>query len=358
MRHFFKAHRVKALKSFPDKLALEYGTWLWPLVEYFSEEQSEFRFNVGLSVDGSSQEFERITKRTILVSDTLLLSHAQAGACHSLEGADQMPLYPTSATFDGGPSEQMLVMAKAREYENTKRSIGMQCPDPAELGRWLLDVEPLLKAGLAWYLPSYTVQITHETIKGVTRPRFTMPKRVAPIDFLVRDGRAIDVSGVKPVKNQLVRPVLQVELPFIEAVSLQDFSKITVEEFASYSGFRDFLRQSFLDMDASMNAIQSDRELIKLGLQIKDQVRAVRAEMKAAHRKRAVAVTGATIGSISATLVAVYGPALAAAVATIGASGGLWGIINAAADNNIRTLQENKWHYVWMLAKESNADIN
>jgi hypothetical protein len=44
-----------------------------------------------------------------------------------------------------------------------------------------------------------------------------------------------------------------------------------------------------------------------------------------------------------AILVAVYGSALAAAVAAIGVSGGIWGMIHAASENNTRVLREDKW---------------
>lgn len=154
-----------------------------------------------------------------------------------------------------------------------------------------------------------------------------------------------------------MRPVLQVDLPFIEGVDLRDFSKITTGEFAAYSAFRDFLRHSFLDMDEAMNAVESDRELVKLGLQIKDQVRATRTELGKVQRKRAVAVTGAVIGSVGATLLIVYGPALTAAVAAIGVSGGMWGFIHAATENSTRPLRENKWYYVWVLAKKSSTHV-
>ena len=119
--------------------------------------------------------------------------------------------------------------------------------------------------------------------------------------------------------------MLHTDLPFIDGVGLADFSRITVEEFASYSAFRDFLRQCFLELDDSQNDTQSDRELVRLGLRINDQVRAAHAEIEKARRKRAVAVTGAMIGTVTATLVAVYGPALQTAIGTIGAGGGLWG---------------------------------
>jgi hypothetical protein len=51
----------------------------------------------------------------------------------------------------------------------------------------------------------------------------------------------------------------------------------------------------------------------------------MRAEMAKAHRKGALAATGAVLGSVGTILVAVYGPALANAITAIGASGGFWG---------------------------------
>ncbi|MFB9686069.1 hypothetical protein [Amycolatopsis plumensis] len=185
--------------------------------------------------------------------------------------------------------------------------VGMRCSDLEGLGRWLLDAQPLLKAGVAWYLPSYTTFSYRRSWRGEeceVEPELP----TSAIDFLVRDRRAVNASGVEPIKSQLVRPVLRVELPFIEGVGLRQFSKITMGEFNSFSAFRDFLRLSFLEMDESLNAVQSERELVKLGLQIKDRVRSAHAEMHKVRRKRAVAVTGAVVGSVGAVLVAVYDP--------------------------------------------------
>ena len=156
----------------------------------------------------------------------------------------------------------------------------MQSSSIRELGRWILEAEPLLKSGLAWYLPSYWYssapterlpsyirdpRLTYEGIHPVAQP--------TAVDYLVRDRRAIDPSGAKPTIGQLVRPILQIDLPFIEGVSLNDFSRITINEFNSYKGFRNFLRRSLLDMDEAINAEQSELELTKLGLDIEDQVR-------------------------------------------------------------------------------------
>lgn len=201
-----------------------------------------------------SGTFDELTKRAVLVSDTLLLSHDWTGEYHHLDGW-------RSHGYTGTPVDVSASGSISR--------YGMHCPSLAELGRWILDAEPLLKAGLAWYLPSYSVSWS-ETTAGIAT-RINEAEQAKAIDYLIRDGRAVDASGAEPIKSQLVRPVLRIDLPFIEGVNLQNFSKITVEEFSSYSAFRDFLRQSFLDMDMALNAVQSDRELLKLSLEIKDQ---------------------------------------------------------------------------------------
>lgn len=367
MRKFFRALKDRH-RSYPALVATTYRRLLWENVtKSLADEKllSRSRFYVGLSTGNCGQDFERITKRATLISDTLLLSHNHTGDYHDID----LSGYP-----DGGPPKPMAgagaypSASAAAAFDVYKRQVaawnrdhledmyGMYCPNIDDLGRWILDAEPPLKAGLVWYLPSYAIA-RYRTIGGRESLDKVKTKNFAVIDYLVRDGRAVDASGAEPIKSQLVRPVLRIDLPFIEGVNLQDFSKITIEEFTSYSAFRDFLRQSFLDMDMALNAVQSDRELLKLGLQIKDHVRSVRSQMETARRKKAVAVTGAVIGSVGAILVAVYGPALAAAVAAIGASGGMWGIIHAAAENRTRALREDKWYYVWVLAKKSDTPI-
>ncbi|MFJ2008329.1 hypothetical protein [Streptomyces chartreusis] len=64
-------------------------------------------------------------------------------------------------------------------------------------------------------------------------------------------------------------------------------------------------------------------------------------------------MTGAVVGTVSASLVAVYCPALQSALTAVigGAAGGLWGAFQAGADNSPRTLRDNAWYYVWTLSQ-------
>ncbi|OKK02388.1 hypothetical protein AMK26_22235 [Streptomyces sp. CB03234] len=176
------------------------------------------------------------------------------------------------------------------------------------------------------------------------------------IDYLIRDGRVVDASGATPVKSQLVRPILELELPFLTGVSMRDFSRITIEEFASYCAFRDYVRNVLLSLDDSLNAVQSERELARIEIAMRDQVRAVKSNIDRVRRTRAVSATGVAVGSVTTLLAAVYGPALEQAIQILGvasAGGGVWSYLNVATQNSKKTLTEDKWYYVWILSKKS-----
>lgn len=337
MRRFFQ--QLPAGLDEPSAIAAEYGRHLWDsgahsLVD--EKKLSRSRFYVGLSVEDTG--LTEFTKRAALISDTLLLSHEGQSEFHELGS------YATHAV-----SSDLADAFSPIVTDPFTLRYGMNCPSLDALGRWIRDAEPLLKAGLVWYLPSYST---------IGRGGPGTPRPVEAIDYLIRDGRVIDASGGEPVKSRLVRPICRMDLPFVDGVGLADFSRITVEEMASYAAFRDFLRLSLLNIDDALNDTQSDRELVKIGLEIADQVRSVRSEMKRVRGQRAVAASGAVVASVSATLVAVYGPALQWVVGVIGgATPGLWGLLQARGDNSTRPLREDKWHYVWTLSKKSDQGI-
>lgn len=338
MRRFFQ--QLPSDLDDPKAVATQYGRYLWdPGAHTLVDEKklSRSRFYVGLSVEETG--LTEFTKRATLISDTLLLSHRRQSPFHELGH------YATYAI----PFDMASAAMSSTVTDPFSLRYGMNCPDLDALGRWILESEPLLRAGLAWYLPNYAT---------VPRGQPETPQPVEAVDYLIRDGRVVDASGAEPVKGRLVRPICRMDLPFLDGVGLADFSRITVEELASYAAFRDFLRLRFLDIDDALNDTQMDRELVKIGLDIKDQVRSVRSEMKRAKARRAVAATGAVVASVSATLVAVYGPALQWVVGVAGgATPGLWGLLQAGGENSTRPLREDKWYYVWALSKRSDHSI-
>lgn len=374
MRQFFRYLRKNSdyeIPSNPAEVAKDYGRYLmhgrFTNLAY-DKRISRSRFYVGLSAGGESLDI--LTKRAALITDTLLLSHARQGQYHRLSQmtrSSESDAWPSTLTAHGVSIAPLGGLRSTPEAVTEGVDVyGIHCPSLEALGKWILDAESLLKAGLAWYLPSYSTSTHLITGRMSTDPRqfnglapdpvsAPVPHReLGSLDFLIRDRRAVDLADVEPIKSQLVRPILQIDLPFIEGVNLRDFSQITIEEFASYSAFRDFLRMSFLQMDDALNSVQSDRELVKLSLQIKDQVRAARSQMQTVKRKRAVAASGAMVATVEAVLAAVYGPAMQEVLTAVGGGGGVWGIVNAvAAEHSTRSLKQDAWYYVWVLSRKS-----
>ncbi|MFJ4895042.1 hypothetical protein ACIP5U_34400 [Streptomyces sp. NPDC088788] len=321
------------------------------------------RYYVGLGIDDS--HFDDVTKRSVMISDTLLLSHATSQTFHfvgsygySDNSVRNSTIYdgdgPGATAMHGHPGASF-PLRKADDIPAThsrETSYGFHCPDLESLGQWLISAKPLLKSGLAWYLPNYSTRTQSLNIRE-SEIHYGNPRHVEAVDYLLRDGRAVEMSGVEPTTGDHVREILRIDLPFLEGVSLRDFSDITLNEFASYSSFRNFLRSQFIELDLSMNDVQSQRAVHKISLQIADEIHSMESQIRKVKRTRAVSVAGGALGTVTASLVAVYGPSLGQAVTALGlgGAGGIWGIISSIAQNETRRV--DKWYYVWALSRRA-----
>jgi hypothetical protein len=362
----FFARLSPADRRDPVTVAEAYGRHLFAPLSHTmrdAKKLSTSRFHIGITADEGRAGFERLTRRATLISDTLLLTHNWDGPYHELgtryildAGPRKRGPRPPFGTWQDAVAASLLDSldaAEERKQNNITQTYGMNCPDLDGLGRWILDAEPLLTAGLTWYLPSYSLS-EYRLVGGHRRDKPHQPtEQLKAVDVIVRNGRAVDGTGELPLKSHLVREVLRADIPFVDGVGLRDFGKITVGEFEAYTAFRDFMRRSLLSVDGALDDVQSERALVRIGIDIADGLRSVRADMERVRRKRAVAVTGAVLGSVSTVLVAVYGPALATAIAALGASGGVWAAISAMAENSTGPLRENKWYYVWALSRKA-----
>ncbi|MFC6929730.1 hypothetical protein ACFQHO_04750 [Actinomadura yumaensis] len=157
----------------------------------------------------------------------------------------------------------------------------MLVPDRAELGRWLLDAKPLLRQGLAWYLPTYTC-----------RGRWYDHRLATELDYLVKDRRVIDLTGADPLKLELMRNVLTVEVPHVAGTDLNTFAKIVTGEFDAFRDFREYLREELLELHLAADAVDSARQIELVATRIRRQVGEWTARMKDARRGRAWGLPG------------------------------------------------------------------
>ncbi|WP_143675931.1 hypothetical protein [Streptomyces milbemycinicus] len=348
MNEFYDSLVAQKRASVQD-VALKYGRTLYPCYESLlrAKAVSTSPYYVGLSSDMGS--FTHVTKRVVLVADTMLLSDHGVGAVHEL--GEEVRTYPAGSDTRGGASQGGTAIRRWR--------YGMVTRDLVELGQWLLDAEPLLRSGLVWYGPVFQEGSTGGT-SGFdldTRPAGPLPSfSDRSIDFVVEHGRAVDLARAKPLASRVVRPILEIDLPFINGLSLSDFAQVTSEEFDSYSQYRDFMRSRLLELDDALEAVDSQVALERVALSIRDELNAATAEMSSATRSRALNRCGAVLGTTSAVLAAVRPEALQGALAssaTIAAGAtGLWPTIQAFADIKPKRAH-GKWHYVWVLEKKA-----
>jgi hypothetical protein len=363
MRGFYR-DLVPSQRSDPAWVAKSYGRYVYEsftgpgLLRRATSELSRRRYYVGLSVQ--QRDFEDVTKRTMLIADTLLLSSQKSDPYQQLRSGWGGPTVTSDRVSLGGmvmpeigPWNHKQKRPESRRMLNAPELTGMRCSDMASLGRWILNAEPLLTAGMAWYLPRYSAPPQKEDgQRGVIGATYGDVIGDA-IHYALEDGMIVEYSGAEPITSQMVRHIAKLDLPFIKGIDLKDFSRVAIDEYDSFDGFQGFLRNRLLDVDDALDGTQSTRELMKIELDIAEQVRWVNAELKKVRHRRALAATGATVGSTAVILVAVYGPAFQEVIATIGATGGLWGIIHAIADNSPRQLRDNKWYYIWVLSRHN-----
>ncbi|RSS17494.1 hypothetical protein EF914_25050 [Streptomyces sp. WAC05458] len=371
------------------RLALSYcvGLWRAGVNNLLESEARQLPYHVALSIQ-SPHQFESVSKRAALISDTLVLTDdpgRQPPGSPAWRGEHTADFAPVQVARTRArrflsctdPHHQQVLAERA--MENMMRMSRGELPLPSGpevhtdtcrveetreelvsvnsahhdiIGRWIAEAKPLTEVGATWYLPRYYMHATrNDRISFDQDGNAYYP--TALIDFLTHDGRGVDVSGAHPVKSRILRPVVQLEIPVVEGTNLRDFSRITRDEFDSYASFRDFLRLKLLDIDPALNAVDSEVELAKIGLDISTQVHDMHAQLKRIRSKRSVQVTGAVVGTLSAALVAVYGPALATALTIMGATGGVWSVVNAMSENSSKTLEHDKWYYIWLLSRKA-----
>jgi hypothetical protein len=227
----------------------------------------------------------------------------------------------------------------------------INCPALADLSRLLLDAEPLIRIGKVAYVP--TVYTRYEDSDRLGSEGLSLPKTV--FDLLLKGGRLTQLSSDISLGSRLTIPLMRLNLPILENVSLRDYSKILTEESEAHSTFSDYLRSRLLELDGEDDERAVQRGAAKIDIELRDGLRASRAEMEKLTRRKAVQATGATVAFCAATLVAVAGPAFTHYVGLVGASGGALGLAAAANEyvNDRSAARLKPFYFLWLLERET-----
>ncbi|MGY5001610.1 hypothetical protein [Streptomyces griseus] len=307
-----------------------------------------------VAIAASTDELPFLTRRMSLIMDTLVITHDLTDPIlpetyQDLTGFGFIPLGQTNGQMPGWA--QCTV----------ESSHAMHCPDPETIGKWLIDCEPLLRSESLTFLPPIsTWTSTTDSARSTGRIESHPPTLNTIIrDYASQNRRLVEVANTDPLKSKLVFPIAEIPLAFVDGVPMSDYAKLATEELASLDRCRDGLRELFLDLDDTPGSQDFRRRLTKIGLQLKREASGVGSELRRIRRKRAFTASGAAVSVITAMLVAVAGESLQQAATIIGASGGAWGIAQAAqefADSRGKST-EGSFYFLWLLNKASEQSV-
>ena len=299
---------------------------------YESPQTFDFR-NVGVLLENDSMSY--LTHRSMLLTDATLMSH------------------------QGEPTHSFLKIPDSGGDKHVYRdqSLVSSCADLTELGNWLKDYRELLIQGDVFYYPRIHAWETAEdwSFSGHVDPTPSLVEGDHLFDALVSSGKVIRRQGDDPVRTKLVQMVAEIELPFVDSVSGRDFSKICCDERQALESFRDFLRGQFLELLANEGSESFARNLARIGIEIRRGTRALARDYRAAHKKTAIQVTGASIGTVVASLVAIDAELYQHLPAIVGVGGGVAAILGLSESllDRLGKARSDEHYFLWLLRSPS-----
>jgi hypothetical protein len=297
-----------------------------------SEYKNKSRFwNVALLSENASLSF--LTKRSLLLSDTTLLGHSNE------------PNIVYDISYDTGSGK--LVYTDTYYLSN--------CPDLSELGTWLTACQPLLESGEAFYYPKTAEQYHQEDWSPGGELREEIFNTDHIFDALITSRKVVELGELSSHTKNLIHMITEIEIPVIDNVSIENFTKITCDEHESFEIFRDFLRQNFLDLLENEGNEHFEKNLQKIGININSGARKIASDIKQLRRKTAIRSIQAAIGFVVATLVAINSNFASNIAPLLGSAGGLTsflGIIERHQDE-FSKLKGDNFYYIWLLENKT-----
>ncbi|MEV7238303.1 hypothetical protein AB0N06_31485 [Streptomyces sp. NPDC051020] len=346
----FYRHR---LPNSPEGVARSYVEYLFDPTRgglYRGRERriTKSPYSVLLATEDPYYSLARLTKRGALVTDTLLLTH---GAGMPYQEVGRYSSFELNTDASGSTYGPEAIDSSIR----SNYAYGINAPGLNNIGRFLIDSEPLARSGIVWYLPRYssTEQEGTHFLRGSGAVTTAPGQPRTGADFLIRDGRAVSESEATPLKSRYVRFITEVNIPVIEGVSLADFSRITMGEFDGYRLLRDHIQGRIAELDDAMAANEVDREILKIGHEVKAGIGEAQAQITKAKRKGALTGSAALV-SVTGTLFAVYAPMIRDALQVVGlgaGAGSVWVFLQHWSEKGPRASVENKWYYMWVLSR-------
>lgn len=314
--HFFEEIKSRRISS-PASITKEFAKF------FLDKELNINNTKHTISVAANNTSLSFLTKRLSLLSDNVIITHKSDNSI-------------------------FIALGETNDREDYWSRISLVCPNEIYLGKWLLNCENLLLQGAISYYPKYRY-----TGCSWLSNRWDYTKSSISVDAIVSSRDIVEIENKNLVKSKLIRPIIRIEIPYIDNVDIKTFSKITLDEKSYIEPFRNHLKLNLLSIKDHEHGEFFDVELEKLGIEIRDGVRMLDDDLKALRRKRSFEVTGAVIAMTTATLIAVHGTAFETVSKVLGSGGGIFLLSRIIAENDFKktALENSPYYYLWLFSK-------
>jgi hypothetical protein len=285
-----------------------------------------------VSILTSDTPLSWMTKRALLIADSTLLGHP----------TNKFTEYKTEG-FCTDPAYDI--------WEDV--TYCTNCPDLLELGYWLKRCRGLLERGDVFYYPKVKVERVRTQYQGYQQFDWGTTEDHL-YDALVSSRKIVQNMRDNPLKADFIRAIIEIvkiHLPFVGRVDLSAFSKISCDEHRRLETFRSFFREQFLELSSNEGSVSFDRNLQRIGIRIRNGVRALASDFRSLRRKAAFQSVGATIGTVVATLLAINSEVFPMLPTILGPSVGLTVFLKFIEEDyeKLSRLKDSPYYYLWIL---------
>lgn len=291
------------------------------------------------------QSLDDITKKLLMISDFAVVTHRN-GIRHQI-------------------ANEYLIGRPETVYPDDDITYFLRCNDINELGNWLKSCRNALEKGRLFYVPDIFISqerisaygsrdlIEHEPLRDFTANLISSSKQLVQTENITSNNSAI-LRG-QNVKQFIIRRILEAEIPYIEDVNLETFTKIAEEEDDAFSAFKNHIQLKLVDLHKNEGSNFYEADLYKISLELGEGIRKLNSDFDRLNQKTYFQSIGASIASVTVVLVAVNVEAFSILPELLGTGGGLLALSTVFADyiTTKSDLTSSPYYYLWLVSRKA-----
>lgn len=274
------------------------------------------------------EDFESLTKRSLLMTDTALLSNS----------SDTFQEFLCIDTIN--PQDP---------YQLCQNMVYRSNTDPEFLKGWLSGLRSNLCSGQLFCLPRTDQQ--HQMEGG----RSERPVENHLYDAVIKNGRVKVLQTENKAKQSFITYLAEVPIPMVNDVSLSNFAEVYNEEFEARNTLKLLLREKFLELDLAKGGELPETILAKIGVKLEREAKLACKDLHRIAKREAVQASGVVFATGVAILAALNMELFTQTAPLISGAGGMAALLKLLESHyeNQKKVEDCPYLFLWLLKKSA-----